>query len=393
MGGIEVEISYQRTIGQSLMVVKTEEIRLDYQIEMCRRNRLQTFLAFDTIVADGQVEFWYDITGMQSLAEYVRHEKLGSRLLKTVLEAVCDGMREAEEYLVAEQSVLLKPELIYISNDKGRVRICCCPGVKQEAKEQLHAVLEYLLPYTDHGDDEAVRLIYQAYQATLEKNYGIDTIRELLREEEPKREKLTEEYRRSEEDKVCACVAEELQYESKDRTEGTQNVIGKVIDKMTGGRMLKVKERIELWPQKRDRLVKEFLHKPKEEELVFEPVEQREQTPEHKTAFLGTKTEEKRMKRLSYLGEQSNRDIRLEKEIYCVGSQEDADIVIDNELVSRLHARLNLTDGVYYIEDLNSRNGTWVNGQLMHYMEKLPLRHGDIICFAEEQYRYEEREK
>ena len=50
-------------------------------------------------------------------------------------------------------------------------------------------------------------------------------------------------------------------------------------------------------------------------------------------------------------------------------------------------------DGVYYIEDLNSRNGTWVNGQLLHYMEKQPLKDGDMILFAEESYQYKESGK
>ena len=59
--------------------------------------------------------------------------------------------------------------------------------------------------------------------------------------------------------------------------------------------------------------------------------------------------------------------------------------------VSRLHARINKADDVYYIEDLNSRNGTWVNGKLLHYMEKVSLQHGDVIAFADERFRYEEQ--
>lgn len=88
--------------------------------------------------------------------------------------------------------------------------------------------------------------------------------------------------------------------------------------------------------------------------------------------------------------EEIKREIYLDKDIYCIGSQKDADIIIGNEAVSRLHARINKSEGVYYIEDLNSRNGTWVNGKLLHYMEKIALRNGDVIAFADERFRYEE---
>ena len=92
------------------------------------------------------------------------------------------------------------------------------------------------------------------------------------------------------------------------------------------------------------------------------------------------------MKQLVYQGGEPERNIILKKEIYCIGSQEDADIRIENEMVSRLHARLNRVDGVYYIEDLNSRNGTCLNGELLLYRQKRRLKTGDHLRFAQEEY-------
>ena len=40
----------------------------------------------------------------------------------------------------------------------------------------------------------------------------------------------------------------------------------------------------------------------------------------------------------------------------------------------------------YYIEDLNSTNGTWVNGEHLEYKEKQPIEPGDIIAFGREEY-------
>ncbi len=47
----------------------------------------------------------------------------------------------------------------------------------------------------------------------------------------------------------------------------------------------------------------------------------------------------------------------------AIGSAENADIRIDSNTLSRLHARIALRDGQVYLTDLNSRNGTFLNGK------------------------------
>ena len=48
---------------------------------------------------------------------------------------------------------------------------------------------------------------------------------------------------------------------------------------------------------------------------------------------------------------------------YVIGRDPEADIVIDNDDVSRRHARLVVSDGMLYVEDLGSRNGVLLDGQ------------------------------
>jgi pSer/pThr/pTyr-binding forkhead associated (FHA) protein len=49
-----------------------------------------------------------------------------------------------------------------------------------------------------------------------------------------------------------------------------------------------------------------------------------------------------------------------------IGRSPEADVVIDNTAVSRLHSRLELRDGIHYLTDLNSKNGTSVNGKIIN---------------------------
>jgi pSer/pThr/pTyr-binding forkhead associated (FHA) protein len=62
-----------------------------------------------------------------------------------------------------------------------------------------------------------------------------------------------------------------------------------------------------------------------------------------------------------------------------IGAAGQNDIVVAAEGVSRSHARIVRSQGVYFIEDAESRNGTWVNGARV---TRARLRHLDVVSLA-----------
>jgi hypothetical protein len=68
----------------------------------------------------------------------------------------------------------------------------------------------------------------------------------------------------------------------------------------------------------------------------------------------------------------------LEKDDYLIGSEPPADLVVPLSRVSPLHARI-IRDGYgYMIHDLDSRNGTFINGKPIG-ADLQPLKDGDQI--------------
>lgn len=69
----------------------------------------------------------------------------------------------------------------------------------------------------------------------------------------------------------------------------------------------------------------------------------------------------------------------FENQEIVVGRDSPADVPIDEESLSRQHARLTLLDGKVWVEDLGSTNGTWIEGQRV---AKRRLRSGSQVFFS-----------
>lgn len=64
-------------------------------------------------------------------------------------------------------------------------------------------------------------------------------------------------------------------------------------------------------------------------------------------------------------GPGAGRQISLDRPIE-IGRDPSADVVLDDDLVSRRHARVAPLNGTAVVEDLGSRNGSFVNGNEVH---------------------------
>lgn len=93
----------------------------------------------------------------------------------------------------------------------------------------------------------------------------------------------------------------------------------------------------------------------------------------------------------TYAEMQSTRGITVDvysgRPIVVGRSRKNSNLHLGFEGVSRVHAKLQYRDGVLYVTDLGSTNGTYVNGNRLDSFKDTPVHAGDTVEFYKELFR------
>jgi pSer/pThr/pTyr-binding forkhead associated (FHA) protein len=88
---------------------------------------------------------------------------------------------------------------------------------------------------------------------------------------------------------------------------------------------------------------------------------------------------------LPAIGIFADRTLALTRQTTLLGREVDCDIVVPDDRASRHHAELRWDHGVISLADLDSTNGTRVNGQRV--IGQTPMRDGDVLAIGAHHYR------
>ncbi len=394
-----MQITYERDLRKSSMIVTMDTAPVGYQCRMCAKNRIPGLLPYEILVADGRVQFWYDITGMQSFEIYLKTKQTGLELFYHLFHAIYQITSECERYLLEENHLSLDASHIYVNPATQEIGFCFFPEQELSLHQSFRDLIEYFMKHMEHGRDRATELIYRIYQITLAEEYSLEEVQEFI--ERSKQEERRKNGKDQEKETEGECVKAEPDPQPDTSLSGTKSLHAD--RKMEA--MLPEKTRLahithwvqpvrqyfgRFWEQCQDRKDKRIKREQEKLQIVFEPEAEpgREQT-----VFLGDMVSAKRNGLLFvFQGMGQGRDLSVAQFPYLIGCKEGVDGCIARDGISRLHARITQEADGYYIEDLNSKNGTRVNGVLLNYQEKVLLSPGMEIAFAGEKYIFYEKE-
>jgi hypothetical protein len=92
---------------------------------------------------------------------------------------------------------------------------------------------------------------------------------------------------------------------------------------------------------------------------------------------------------LKSLEEANYKDIPIGDFPFFIGKlKKNVDYCLEKDVVSRFHAKITKEQEQYYITDLNSKNGTFVNQEVVQTYQKMEIKIGDEIAFANIKYQF-----
>ena len=363
-----MKIEYIRNMQSGYMRLELTKPLSKTEEEMLTHNRIEGLLPLRWQQENDKYLLRYDITGKQALDAMVENTLVDEIMLRNLLIGIYVVVKQLEKYLLSQDGLLLSPEVIFWDYKTETMHFCYLPEIEGTLQTQLVKLMEYMLAKTDHKNVAAVQLAYGVYEAVQHPAFCMEDLQEYL-QRRPTETIVYEPEREKEE----LYVEEQMNLQSF-RTEnaGVRKNSYKLI----------LKEKIVAWIKEQVKKIRR--DKRKEETVIYDMQNMLQE--EAVTTILGGEREEIKGL-LKYEGTNALPDIPIITVPFVIGSADSCDGVIRHPNVSRNHARITYRDNTYFIEDLNSTNGTRVNGGLLSYKTKVSLKKNETIYFANEPYR------
>lgn len=366
-----MKVDYRRTWNQSYMILKEVEQYQEYEIRMFEYNEVDGFLPLEVFVEDGEIHFGYEITGKQALGDLLEQQEIEKDLLRKILCECIHACRVAERYLLDENRILLNVDYIFLDNKTQKLHFCYLPGRDGNLKKSFRQLMEELLQKVNHEKEENVRIAYELYERTTEDNYSLLDLQAVFYEHSDimlcERDKNLD--REEKEDKISPDIAESiLPKQAKTPVFKGKIQIKKevVLSEVKGG--------FQKWIDAKKQGISYHPNRQSQEQELSETPEELPQGEQAK---------------LLYLGQGKEEDFLIDSDKFWIGIQGGgANAQLGSQALEKIHAKLEKKKDGYYIEDMNTANGTMLNGELLAYKDTRRLQNGDRITFADVSYRF-----
>jgi hypothetical protein len=416
------EILYERNLTGSFMKLTAGE-DAGFDSGMLLRKKLPGLLPMEKCYVDHKGEYWYNISGKQSLDTYCQIRSIGMEFVEQIIISICSEIEILDRNLIRPDCLLLDPGQIFVENRNQEIIFAAYPEEQETLAEKFRQLMEYLLTKIDHKDQDAVKMAYGLYEKTLDEGYSVMDVRDFIikermasREELDVKEEGDSALKENEIPEASLRPQKPMKFEvakkaektlKREKPSGRENAFrGERTEYDETGNLreplqelyLHIKEIWENWraslmeklPGKAETGTKEQRGARVYPEIVYPeaevyPAEERQQS--YPTICLSD-YRSRPEGILLYEGRDDYEDIRLSGEMSTIGKGEGVDADIEKDTISHFHARIHCQGSEYFIEDLNSTNGTYVNENLLCYKEKRLLNSNDIIRFADVKYRF-----
>ncbi len=355
-----MNISYMREFKHNYLVIRDDKVLHDlYEIKMLTKNSPEGLLSCSEKMINAEGFLYYDITSKQSLKNIFEKRKITLEMITGLFRNIKNVLENMEQFLLYDDGLMLQPEYIYTDIDSDKYFFLYYPGNDNNGMTEL---TDFLTDRIDNDDIRLVEGVYRLAQMTPEDGYSTEEAVKWFLDNFAFEEPIEAEPKEKEDDRQIKMIEETEPVDSPKRAaKGFWEILS------------------EFFGHKKTKEPYEDIY----EEEIFDE----QNTAGEKTMFIPW--EQKSEHKLYGMGKSNKNQIDLNNSPITVGKlQGAADVIINDESISRLHAKFTAKNGKYWLADLNSTNGTYKNGLRLSPNESVIIEPGDEIGLGKLKFIY-----
>lgn len=306
----------------NFMGIELNEVKLiNYQIEIVNNNKEIFILPIKERKINDIVKIEVDITDKSNVDSYIKTKRMEYSHYTNIIIRLCDIYEKSEDYLLSTDNIILDNRTIFIDDNTGEVYAIYTPIKKQSLNGDIENLKKYLLELSNN-----VVVITNKEKIELENiinklRSNVDSVLELREYTEMSQKRISQKRIIKEEEVV-----------------------------------------IEKKPSIFNRIINDIFS-----------VNKKDTDKEVRSSNESTIDDEEKKIKKAYLI-RDNETVEINKDIFLIGrTANTVDYLINNKIIGRIHARIENIDNEYFLTDLDSKNGTYLNGTRLIANERYKL--------------------
>lgn len=370
-GGKMLQTEYVRNLN-----INYERIPLDkkpednrYQYCILGRGGIRGLLSCSLRYINDMAYLYYDISSKQNVTQLFTGRSISREWVKDFLWSMQQLRQELGRFLLDTHNVLWHPEHIFQDLDSSEFSFLYIPYYEGEGS--FGELLDFLVEHVDYDDEVLVDCIYHMYEQ-LERNGEVYLQNQIFEDAKMLNQPLPGKSPEQTEAVSDAGTEEVKAVAVQERMEPVrrQREEKKGLRSILEGRRQKNKELREDYRLDMQRAMSGYSVA---EELSYDVEEC------GRTIYIEEKQDESAPVHRLYTPE-DRLVVELSRPSITLGKKKgEAEVILEDPSVSRIHARITKEGDDIYLEDLNSTNGTFKNGLRLQPYEKKKLQSGDEV--------------
>lgn len=423
--------SYKKLLNKNLMILSSfdsQNFEENYLVKMFTKNSLPGFLPAELQMLNQKPSLSFDITSRHSLLSYLETRKINNRLFTSILQNLYQACITLNSYMLDNCFIMLSPEYVFLESDLITPVFCYCPIREDETDysfiSQMKILMDFIITAIDYSDKELVASAFTLHQHIISDNFDLNELIYLPNMEETTVNSSCERDEAPETEYIeeTPPLDNELTY-----IPDIKNKLDKILSKNSIFYFISssifiifaylcfierfisnttfyiasfISLGIVLTARSRNRIYKTSTFTDTSPSIVHDTFDlpekniepQETSTPvieEVGETVLINPSQLFSFPHFIYNGDDFSDDFELTTFPFLIGKlPESSNHIIHNSMISRIHAKIHHREDGYYIEDMNSSNGTYLNGTPLPPHTMILLSDNDIVSFATLNYTF-----